>query len=156
MRLHVMSIFVDDRTKARDFYVDKLGFAVKQDIRIGPHHLLTLVSPDQPGGMTLRLDSIDRPADAAFQAGCFADRIMAASFEVDDVDAEVARLRAIGVRFTIDPWGPLPHFAVFDDTCGNLIGLYQKSDHGDHTMEYMRIDVADAFPDDGKPLPGSA
>ena len=155
MRLCIMGIFVDDQKKARAFYVDKLGFAGRQDIRIGKSRLLTLVSPEQPDGTLLRLDLVDRPADAAFQAARFTDGIIAAIFEVHDVAAEARRLRDLGVRFTIEPWGLPPHSAVFDDTCGNLIALHQRTNDG-YTMWYMRLGVADGSPDDGNPLPGNA
>jgi predicted enzyme related to lactoylglutathione lyase len=48
-------------------------------------------------------------------------------FGVDDVQKEYARLRELGVRFTQEP-GPTGQGgaqAVLDDTCGNLIQLYQ-------------------------------
>ena len=48
-----------------------------------------------------------------------------------------------------------PHSAVFDDTCGNLIALHQRTNDG-YTMWYMRLGVADGPPDGGNPLPGNA
>lgn len=53
-----------------------------------------------------------------------ADGIPAAHFTVADVEAEVERLRALGVRFTHRPtrMGPMTT-AVFDETCGNLIQI---------------------------------
>ena len=55
-----------------------------------------------------------------------ADGIPYTSFAVDDVQAEFDRLSALGVQFTQPPtsMGPVTT-AVFDDTCGNLIQLYQ-------------------------------
>lgn len=49
-----------------------------------------------------------------------------AAFEVDDVRAEHVRLARLGVTFSQEPteMGPLT-FAIFADTCGNLIQLYQ-------------------------------
>ena len=144
----------DDQKKARAFYVDKLGFAVRQDIRIGKSRLLTLVSPEQPDGTLLRLDLVDRPADAAFQAARFTDGIIAAIFEVHDVAAEARRLRDLGVRFTIEPWGLPPHSAVFDDTCGNLIALHQERTTATPCGTCASVSRTD--PDDGNPLPGNA
>lgn len=45
-------------------------------------------------------------------------------FTVDDVDAEYARLTALGVTFTQPPtdMGPV-RTAVLDDTCGNLLQI---------------------------------
>ena len=56
------------------------------------------------------------------------DGIPFTAFEVDDIDAEYVRLRDLGVRFTQDPVDSTGiKFAVFDDTCGNLIQIYQQT-----------------------------
>jgi predicted enzyme related to lactoylglutathione lyase len=48
------------------------------------------------------------------------------SFEVDDVAATHQRLEADGVRFTAPPTDMGDAIiAVFDDTCGNLIQIYE-------------------------------
>lgn len=54
------------------------------------------------------------------------DGIPAASFQVEDLDAEYARLRDLGVAFTQPPVdaGPV-RMAILDDTCGNLIQLVE-------------------------------
>jgi glyoxylase I family protein len=56
----------------------------------------------------------------------FAQGIPLAAFEVADIAAEFARLTANGVAFLRPPApaGPAT-IAVFADTCGNLIQLYQ-------------------------------
>jgi len=48
---------------------------------------------------------------------------------VEDAEAEVARLEALGVTFTQQPleMGPVTT-AVLDDTCGNLIQLAAYSE----------------------------
>jgi glyoxylase I family protein len=56
----------------------------------------------------------------------FKQGIPATAFEVDDIKAEFKRLKKAGVKFTMDPTpaGPVK-IAVFADTCGNLIQIYQ-------------------------------
>jgi glyoxylase I family protein len=56
----------------------------------------------------------------------FEQGIPITAFEVGDMTAEYARLRALGVAFTREPvlMGPVI-VAVFSDTCGNLVQLYQ-------------------------------
>jgi len=56
----------------------------------------------------------------------FAQSIPMTAFEVSDIEKEHARLKALGVVFTQQPTqaGPVK-IAVFSDTCGNLIQLYQ-------------------------------
>ena len=56
-------------------------------------------------------------------------KISLVSVSVDDVNSEHIRLRDLGVEFTQDPVeGDGFKFAVFDDTCGNLIQIYQSAD----------------------------
>ena len=122
MRIYVTSVFVDDQKKALDFYTNVLGFEKKTDIPLGEASWLTVVSPEQPDGTELLLEPSDHPAVGPYKDALVEDGIPAASFAVDDVQAEFDRLRAKGVRFTQEPTeaGGVTT-AVFDDTCGNLI-----------------------------------
>jgi catechol 2,3-dioxygenase-like lactoylglutathione lyase family enzyme len=128
MRIYITSIFVDDQAKALDFYTNKLGFKVKNDVPVGEHHWLTVVPKEQPDGTELLLEPGDHPAVAPYREALVEDGIPAASFQVDDVDAEFQRLKDMGVKFTQEPTdaGPV-RMAVFDDTCGNLIQLVQMT-----------------------------
>ena len=124
MRIYVTSIFVDDQTKALDFYTNVLGFQKKTDIDLGGASWLTVVSPEQPDGTELLLEPSGHPAVKPYKDALVEDGIPATSFAVDDVQAEFDRLRSKGVRFTQEPtaMGPVTT-AVFDDTCGNLIQI---------------------------------
>ena len=126
MRFRLMSVFVDDQEKALAFYTDVLGFQRKQDVPVGQFKWLTVVSPEEPDGVELLLEPNDNPAASAFQQAIFQQGIAAASFFVEDIQAEYERLKGRGVRFTMEPtsMGPTT-IAVFDDTCGNLIQLVQ-------------------------------
>jgi predicted enzyme related to lactoylglutathione lyase len=66
------------------------------------------------------------PAAKAFQEAMFKQGIPLTAFEVDDIEAEARRLKKSGVKFTMDPkqQGPVK-LAIFSDTCGNLIQIYQ-------------------------------
>jgi catechol 2,3-dioxygenase-like lactoylglutathione lyase family enzyme len=126
MRIYVTSVFVEDQRKALDFYTHTLGFAKKRDIPLGSAAWLTVVSPDQPDGTELLLEPSDHRAVKPFKEALVEDGIPAASFAVDDVQAEFDRLRSTGVRFTQEPteMGAVTT-AVFDDSCGNLIQIVQ-------------------------------
>jgi catechol 2,3-dioxygenase-like lactoylglutathione lyase family enzyme len=128
MRIYITSIFVDDQAKALDFYTNKLGFEVRNDVPVGEHRWLTVVSKEQPDGTELLLEPSDHPAVTPYKNALVEDGIPATSFQVDDVDAEFERLKDIGVKFTQQPMdaGPV-RTAVFDDTCGNLIQLVQMT-----------------------------
>jgi len=124
MRIRVTSICVDDQDNALSFYTEVLGFVKKTEVPLGNARWLTVVSPEDPDGPELLLEPEGHPAVVPFKAALVADGIPYTSFAVEDVHAEAARLRALGVRFTQDPleMGPVTT-AVFDDTCGNLIQI---------------------------------
>ena len=126
MRIRLTSVFVDDQDKALAFYTEKLGFVKKHDVPVGQFKWLTVASPEEPDGVELLLEPNDNPAAAAFQQAIFQQGIAAATFVVDDIQAEYERLKARGVTFTMEPtsMGPTT-IAVLDDTCGNLIQIAQ-------------------------------
>ncbi|MBO3086223.1 VOC family protein [Cellulomonas fengjieae] len=127
MRITVTSVFVDDQSKALDFYTGVLGFVVKNDVPLGGEdRWLTVVSPAAPDGVELLLEPSSHPAVGPFKAALVEDGIPATSFGVDDVRAEFERLTALGVRFVQEPvdLGPVV-VATLDDTCGNLIQIAQ-------------------------------
>ncbi|MGR3931694.1 VOC family protein [Streptomyces sp. BRA346] len=124
MKIHLTSVFVDDQEKALRFYTDVLGFMKKHDVPLGEDRWLTVVSPEEPDGTELLLEPSGHPAVQPYRTALVQDGIPAASFAVDDVQAEFNRLRELGVQFTQDPleMGSVTT-AVLDDTCGNLIQI---------------------------------
>ncbi|MBQ1097684.1 VOC family protein [Streptomyces sp. b94] len=125
MKIHLTSVFVEDQAKALRFYTEVLGFVKKHDVPVGERdRWLTVVSPDEPGGVELLLEPAGHPAVKAYRDALVEDGIPLAQFAVDDVQAEYERLRGLGVHFTQEPleMGPVTT-AVFDDTCGNLIQI---------------------------------
>ena len=50
MRIQLTSVFVDDQEKAARFYTEVLGFETKEDVPVGEHRWLTVVSPEDPDG----------------------------------------------------------------------------------------------------------
>lgn len=127
LQIVVTSVLVDDQAKALKFYTEVLGFQKKEDIPLGEHRWLTVVSRAHPDGVELLLEPDAHPAAGPFKQALVDDGIPFTSFGVDDVQAEYERLCAAGVTFTQPPvpMGPVTT-AVFDDTCGNLIQIAQK------------------------------
>jgi glyoxylase I family protein len=127
MRIKLTSIMVDDQTKALRFYTDVLGFKKKHDIPVGEYRWIT-VTGEERDDLELALEPNANPAGKSFQEAMFAQGIPLAAFEVSDIRAEFARLTGHGVAFTREPTaaGPVT-LAVFSDTCGNLIQLYQRN-----------------------------
>ena len=127
MKIRLTSIHVDDQDKALRFYTEVLGFVKKHDFPVGEFKWLTVVSPEGPDDIELVLEPNDNPVARSYQEGLFEQGIPLTAFAVDDIRAEYERLKNLGVVFTVEPTpaGPVIQ-AVFEDTCGNLILLYQE------------------------------
>jgi catechol 2,3-dioxygenase-like lactoylglutathione lyase family enzyme len=124
MRITITSVLVDDQAKALRFYTEVLGFEKKDDVPVGEHRWLTVVSPEDPDGPELLLEPDAHPAARPFKEALNRDGIPATSFAVDDVEQEVERLTKLGVRFSQPPVNMgVVTTAVLDDTCGNLIQI---------------------------------
>jgi catechol 2,3-dioxygenase-like lactoylglutathione lyase family enzyme len=111
---------VDDVPAAVAFYTEHLGFSVAfeappfADIRRGPLRLL-ISGPATSGARAT-------PADAA-TAGHNRIHLI-----VDDLDAEIERLRAAGVPFRSEPIsGPGGRQVLIADPAGNLVELFQPA-----------------------------
>lgn len=129
MRISGSSVMVDDQARALEFYTKVLGFQIKQNIDLGQHRWITVVSPEDPEGTVLGLEPDEHPAAKVFKAAMVEDGIPFTSFAVADIAAEHKRLESLGVRFTQPP---VDHgtvvTAVLDDTCGNLIQIAQEKE----------------------------
>ena len=126
MKIKLNSVLVDDQDQALKFYTEVLGFVKKTEIPVGQFKWLTVVSPDEPDGTELVLEPNQNPAAKTFQEALFKQGIPLTAFQVEDIQKEFQRLKKLGVVFTMEPTktGPVT-IAVFDDTCGNLIQIYQ-------------------------------
>ena len=128
MRIKLTSVMVDDQSRALAFYTDVLGFRQKHDIPVGEYRWITVTSPDGHADVELALEPNANPAGKAFQQAMFAQGIPIAAFEVSGIAQEYERLKSRAVVFTKPPakMGPVT-IAIFADTCGNLIQIYEKT-----------------------------
>ena len=126
MKIKLTSVFVDDQDKALRFYTEVLGFVKKQDFPVGEFKWLTVVSPEGSDDVELLLEPNDNQAAKSYQKSLFEQGIAQAAFAVDDIHKEHERLKGLGVAFMMEPTSAGPAtIAVFDDTCGNWIQIYQ-------------------------------
>ena len=127
MKISLNSIMVQDQEHALEFYTDVLGFEKKVDIPMGEFRWLTVVSAEEPDGTQLVLEPNAHPAAAPFQTSLYESGVPYTAFQVDDVETEAGRLKEKGVSFTTEPTDVgTAIIATFDDTCGNLIQIYQE------------------------------
>jgi catechol 2,3-dioxygenase-like lactoylglutathione lyase family enzyme len=126
VKIQLSSVMVNDQEKALWFYTEVLGFVKKKDIPMGAARWLTVTSPEGPEGVELLLEPNEFPPAKVFQKSLFDAGIPATAFAVDDIQSEYDRLTALGVVFRSTPTkaGPAT-VAAFDDTCGNVIQLYE-------------------------------
>lgn len=126
MKIKLTSVIVDDQDKALKFYTEVLGFVKKTDIPVGKFKWLTVVSPDGPDDIELALEPNENPAAKTFQKALFEQGIPLTAFAVEDIQKEYERMKKLDVMFSKEPTktGQVT-IAIFDDTCGNLIQLYQ-------------------------------
>ena len=92
----------------------------------GGYRWITVVSPEGSNDVELTLEPNANPAAMVYQKALHEQGIPLTAFAVDDAQQEYARLTGLGVKFTVPPTrsGPVT-IAVFDDTCGNLIQIFQ-------------------------------
>ena len=130
MRISLTSVSIDDYDNALKFYTEIMGFVKKHDIPLGEGvRWITVVSPEEPNGTELLLEpNASYPAMKALKESLVKDGIPFTAFEVKDIQAEYERMKNLGVEFTMEPTNMgMTTAAVFDDTCGNLIQIYQMT-----------------------------
>ena len=90
---------------------------------------ITVVSPEEPNGTELLLEpNAGYPAMKALKESLVKDGIPYTAFQVDDVQQEYERMKERGVEFTMEPTNMgMSTAAIFDDTCGNLVEIYQMN-----------------------------
>jgi predicted enzyme related to lactoylglutathione lyase len=119
MKFSALRLFVNDLGAARDFYARALGLALDSPALDQGYCVF------DAGGVLLIVEPV--PADAPAEDRALVGRFVGASFAVDDVYAEYARLRALGIEFAgapeRQPWGGT--LATFADPSGNRLQLVQ-------------------------------
>ena len=128
IKIKLTSVSIDDYDKALKFYTEVMGFVKKQDIPLGEGaRWITVVSPEEPNGTELLLEpNAYYPAMRALKEALVNDGMPFTAFQVGDVQEEYERMKMLGVEFTMEPTNMgMTSAAVFNDTCGNLIQIYQ-------------------------------
>ncbi len=126
MKIKLNSVLVSDQDKALEVYTESLGFLKKEDIPMGEFRWLTVVSPDGPQDLELVLEPTANPASKTYQRALYDSGIPLTALASDDIHGEFQRMKDKGIVFRMEPTEMgTATLAVFDDTCGNLIQIYQ-------------------------------
>jgi len=124
MKIKLTNVYVNNIDQALVFYTEVLGFIKK--MYVPEANLAIVASPEDPDGTQLLLEPNDNPIAKAYQEGLYKAGLPVIVFGVEDIQKEYERLKKLGVVFKKEPttteWGIE---AIFDDTCGNFIQLYQ-------------------------------
>jgi catechol 2,3-dioxygenase-like lactoylglutathione lyase family enzyme len=116
--VQLCSIPVSDQDRARDFYVDTLGFELLADTEMGPGMRWVQVRP--PGATTSVTLVTWFPT---MPAGCLKGTVL----ETDALESDIEALRDKGLaigEIEAAPWG---RFVTFDDPDGNGIVLQESA-----------------------------
>jgi catechol 2,3-dioxygenase-like lactoylglutathione lyase family enzyme len=127
----LVTIWVNDQAAARDFYVDKLGFEVATDVKMGDGYWwltvchrahreleLTLMKPGPP---------LDDESAAAVRRMQAKGSLGAVGLATDDCVATCRELRARGVEFVQEPADrPYGVEAIIRDNSGNWLVVVER------------------------------
>lgn len=128
MQLKFASVMVTDQDAALRFYTEKLGFTVKEDLRMGAFRWLTVTSPDGLPDVELVLEANDFPPSSVYQKARYEAGIPAIALVTSDIAGDVQRLVDSGVVVRGEPADLGFITAVsFEDGCGNLVNLVQPA-----------------------------
>jgi catechol 2,3-dioxygenase-like lactoylglutathione lyase family enzyme len=128
------TVYVFDQDRARAFYVDKLGFEVRDDARMGEFRWLTVGPKAQPSFRIVLMPIAGGPGmddkhremmKELVKTGALGGGVLV----TDNLDREYADLTAKGVEFpqppTKNPWG---YSAVLKDDSGNYFSISENDE----------------------------
>jgi catechol 2,3-dioxygenase-like lactoylglutathione lyase family enzyme len=130
----LVNVFCLDQDKARDFYVDVLGFELRTDVTAGEgFRWVTVGHPSQPElDLTLMTPGPPMDADAAdfVRRQLGKGQLGGVGLRVDDCRKTHAELVAKGVEFVQEPADrPYGVEAVMRDVSGNWLVLVEPKDY---------------------------
>ena len=120
-----VNVLVKDQDRAIEFYRDKLGFVVAEDLPYGKERWVTLRAPgDEAPSVTLNLALTD--ADRAL-VGKQAGSQIFLGLRTEDCVADFRRMKGAGVKFDGEPQAkPYGTGVILEDLYGNRIYLNQE------------------------------
>ena len=132
--ISLMTLWVTDQEAARDFYVSKLGFEARGDVKMGDgFRWVTIGHPSQPElDITLMLPGppLDPEMAEAVKRSLAMGSMGGFGLRTDDCQKTYEALSAQGVEFTQPPAKrPYGVEAVLRDNSGNWLVLMEPSEY---------------------------
>jgi catechol 2,3-dioxygenase-like lactoylglutathione lyase family enzyme len=141
--LAITTVWTTDQERSRDFFTDKLGFEVRDDIEMGEGmRWITVGVPGQPDVMLALMRTtgpgLDPESAEALTTLVSKGVLGAGAFHTDDCRATYEKLRTRGVDFIQEPQErPYGTEAIFRDDSGNWYSLTQRQEGGlDHSKPW--------------------
>ncbi|HEX6876071.1 MAG TPA: VOC family protein [Nocardioidaceae bacterium] len=136
----LMTLYVTDQDAARDFYVDKLGFEARADVRMGDgFRWVTIGHPQQPElEITLMVPGppLDPEMTQAVERALAKGSMGGFGLTTDDCQKTYEELSARGVEFPQPPAKrPYGVEAVMRDNSGNWLVLVEPSEYSPEDFE---------------------
>lgn len=131
-RLSHINLYVLDQERAKAFYTEKLGFAVRADLKLGSFRWLTVGPPGQPELELILMpivasEFMNESACAALRSVLAGSGLSGGVLETADCHATYEELLAKGVEFKHPPTErPYGIEALFRDDSGNWFSLVQR------------------------------
>lgn len=127
MKIAMVSVFVEDPSKAFKYYTETLGF---EELMHSPEDYIAIVrSPLDSEGVSILLEPTEPGGleiAKKYKKELYSKGIPVITFSSTDIQNTVKELKEKGVVFKKDPvktaWG---YEAIFDDSNGNYIQLIQ-------------------------------
>jgi predicted enzyme related to lactoylglutathione lyase len=125
MKLSLVSIPVQDPIIAHEIYTSKLGFISQE---FNPEAKIAIVvSAEDQDGTAMLLEPCAGTFAEAYQQSAFKASLPIMVFKVENVETELKRLKAAGVKVRPDldkpDWG-LKN--MFEDGCGNILMIEES------------------------------
>ena len=125
------TVFVLDQERAKQFYTEKLGFEVRDDVTLGNFRWLTVGTKAQPDLrlvlMPVHGSPMSEDAMSLVRKLLETGKLGVGVFDTRDCRKTHAELKAKGVVFTSEPTErPYGIEATFVDDSGNLFSLTQR------------------------------
>ena len=140
-KLSHVTVYVLDQDSAKAFYIEKLGFELRQEMRVGDFRWLTVGSPEQPElefvlmpvGGPQHDPQTEKQLREMIAKGVFGPGVLT----TDDCRKTYEELSSRGVTFLSEPAErPYGVEAVFRDDSGNSFSLTERKIDLDLSKEW--------------------